>query len=831
MGGPDVDHPDDAGLDIDLDLGDVGRGGVGRAGPDGAAPVVPADRPGAVAAGGAQGAGGGLGQHHGPPDGELPARLGAIVDKAQRHPDLVRGDRPVSGDALDDAPAQRPGGLPGGDAAHEGDPRGVGAQVHRGQVGVRGDHHHVLGGHAGLLGDDVGQHGVAALADVAGPAEGGDLAGAIASELHRGLGHLVGVDRVGRARDVHRAGHPQAPAPGQPTAAPPAAGGLDRVQALAQAGARHELAVDGLLAAAHGVAAAELDGVQLQSLGQLVEGALEGEAGLHRAVAALGAAAGLVGVDPAAAVAVAGEAHRAGQELAGVVGGDHAEGVVGPAVDEDVGVHRREPPVGVGGEGHLHGHGVPAPVGVEDLLAGVEDLHRPPGRPGQPGGAELQVEGLGLAAEGPAQSGLDDPNLRLGQLQHVGQGAVQVVRHLGGAPQGELAVCGPARQGAVRLDRGVGGALVVPGPGDPHRGLGELSVDLAEAQRHGLADVVPALPTLPVHLVDQRRALCQGRRGLHRRGQHLVVHRDQLQGPDGGVLVDRRHSRHAVADIAHLVGGQGRLIGGPGDHAVGPGQIRAGHHREDAGQGLGGAGVDGADARVGVRRAQDLAVGHARQAQVVGVEGLAGGLGDGVGLAPPGPEHQEALGRLAEAQRHPAVHALGGHAHGLDDLGVARTAAEVAREGLADRLLAGVGVTLQQRLGREDHPRLAEAALQGAGHVEGPLHGVGPVRAGQALDGGDLPALAGDRQRAAGQGGLAVDQHGAGAAVALVAALLAAGQSQLVAEHLQQRPVVVGGDLAALAVDTQLQDGLHRGSLRARDPTSAIRRLTPAPAG
>ena len=47
--------------------------------------------------------------------------------------------------------------------------------------------------------------------------------------------------------------------------------------------------------------------------------------------------------------------------------------------------------------------------------------------------------------------------------------------------------------------------------------------------------------------------------------------------------------------------------------------------------------------------------------------------------------------------------------------------------------------------------------------------------------------------RPAGEDALAVDQHRAGAALALAAAVLGAGQLQVFAQDVEQRPIGVGG--------------------------------------
>ena len=74
------------------------------------------------------------------------------------------------------------------------------------------------------------------------------------------------------------------------------------------------------------------------------------------------------------------------------------------------------------------------------------------------------------------------------------------------------------------------------------------------------------------------------------------------------------------------------------------------------------------------------------------------------------------------------------------------------------------------------------------------LHGVELVALLEALDGCDIVALHLAGQRSAGWDGLAlVEQHAARAALAVVAALLDAGESQLFAQHVGQRGVRLGG--------------------------------------
>src|SRR5690606_37480129 len=128
-----------------------------------------------------------------------------------------------------------------------------------------------------------------------------------------GLRHLVRIDRVVGAGDVHRAGHAESAAEAElAVALPPTAGALDLLEALQEAVGGDPLTVDGLDVLALEVAAADLDRSELQLLRDLIELHLEGEARLHRAVAALRSARRLVGEDAGRIEAVAAEVIRAG---------------------------------------------------------------------------------------------------------------------------------------------------------------------------------------------------------------------------------------------------------------------------------------------------------------------------------------------------------------------------------------------------------------------------------------------------------------------------------------------------------------------------------------
>ena len=102
---------------------------------------------------------------------------------------------------------------------------------------------------------------------------------------------------------------------------------------------------------------------------------------------------------------------------------------------------------------------------------------------------------------------------------------------------------------------------------------------------------------------------------------------DQRERGAGGLLVGRDHRGHRVADVAHAPDGERVLVLRHRHDAVGNRELLTGQHQVHAGMLRGARDVDRLDFRVRMRRAQPLAMQHARQDQVVGEAQLAGGLG------------------------------------------------------------------------------------------------------------------------------------------------------------------------------------------------------------
>ena len=106
-------------------------------------------------------------------------------------------------------------------------------------------------------------------------------------------------------------------------------------------------------------------------------------------------------------------------------------------------------------------------------------------------------------------------------------------------------------------------------------------------------------------------------------------------------------------------------------------------------------------------------------------------------------------------------------------------------------------------MGGGDHAGRAEAALQRVMLTEGFLQGRELGVTGEPFDGHDLGALGLHREHQAGAHGCAVDENRAGAAHAVLAAHMGAGQPQMMAQAIRQREPRLDVDLDLSTVDAK----------------------------
>src|SRR5580704_3700726 len=142
--------------------------------------------------------------------------------------------------------------------------------------------------------------------------------------------------------------------------------------------------------------------------------------------------------------------------------------------------------------------------------------------------------------------------------------------------------------------------------------------------------------------------------------------------------------------------------------------------------------------------------------------------------------------------------------NGRDDPGVAGAAAEVAAKDLADFPLSRMRIAGEEIGERHQNARRAEAALQGVIVAECLLQGVElAVGRGERFHGAHLAPFRLHRKRQAGARGDAVDQHGAGAADAVLAADMGAGGPEPLAKEIAEQHARLGFGRELAAVERQ----------------------------
>ena len=134
---------------------------------------------------------------------------------------------------------------------------------------------------------------------------------------------------------------------------------------------------------------------------------------------------------------------------------------------------------------------------------------------------------------------------------------------------------------------------------------------------------------------------------------------------------------------------------------------------------------------------------------------------------------------------------------------ITSTAAEVARDGQADFLVCGIGIFFEPGFERHQEAGRAETALQAVLLVEGLLDGMQVFEAvnGEALDREEIMAIRLHREHQAGAHGLAVEQDGASAAHAVLAADVGAGQAEVLADEVAQKQPGFDRPLVGCAID------------------------------
>src|SRR5579883_337821 len=143
----------------------------------------------------------------------------------------------------------------------------------------------------------------------------------------------------------------------------------------------------------------------------------------------------------------------------------------------------------------------------------------------------------------------------------------------------------------------------------------------------------------------------------------------------------------------------------------------------------------------------------------------------------------------------------------LPDALISAAAADIG-DRRVDLGIARLGIGLEERGDGHDHAGLAIAALRHLPREPGALHGMAAILR-QAFDGGDLGVAHRRNGQRAGALRLAIDQHGAGAAFSDAAAIFRTGEIEAVAQHPEERRIILDLDGVLLAVDGERDHARH----------------------
>src|ERR1051326_1539812 len=138
---------------------------------------------------------------------------------------------------------------------------------------------------------------------------------------------------------------------------------------------------------------------------------------------------------------------------------------------------------------------------------------------------------------------------------------------------------------------------------------------------------------------------------------------------------------------------------------------------------------------------------------------------------------------------------------GIDDVLIAGAAADIAFDAVADLVVSRIGIALDDLFGGHDHARSAEAALGGVLVPEGILHGIEAAVFGESFDGEDIAAVGLDGEHGATLDGLAVHVDSASAAQRGFAADVGTGESNDIAEVVNEEQSWLDGVGMGLPID------------------------------
>src|SRR6185437_4424980 len=233
------------------------------------------------------------------------------------------------------------GGIQRSVAGHEGYAAGIAAQIDWREFSVCGDELDALGTNSENFSGDLNLHGIRALANFRRASVESYGSVAIDFDVHRGVRHVRTHDGIGCAADVMAASDADAFAVRQLVFLPLPARALENfLNAFGQAVAGDAQRVGGDARRLQQITTANFNGIDCGLISKLIEHGFKCETNVHSAVAAHGAAGGLVGEHTKTVVADVGNVIDRTEKRARIKHSDRTVAAIRAAILNHASLHR-----------------------------------------------------------------------------------------------------------------------------------------------------------------------------------------------------------------------------------------------------------------------------------------------------------------------------------------------------------------------------------------------------------------------------------------------------------------------------------------------------------
>ena len=238
------------------------------------------------------------------------------------------------------------------------------------------------------------------------------------------------------------------------------------------------------------------------------------------------------------------------------------------------------------------------------------------------------IERIAFPSEAATVGSGDDANVRGRHFEDLGKSAMEIMRGLRAGPDGQLAIGILDGHRSVLLDGEMGVALKEKSVLENFISLGKAFFHIAEFQRHKFMNISLFAVFVNPWLGSRQRFL-----GIGNRREDFIVDINQVERFEGRKFLARDDGGDGISDVAHAINAKSLLVLADRKNSVLDRDVFAGKHEINSRVGRRARYIDFSDAGMGMRRAQQLAVRHTRQVNIVGEARLTRHLRAGIDSA------------------------------------------------------------------------------------------------------------------------------------------------------------------------------------------------------